>query len=99
MRSDDSAYDETSAMLTFMKRVQTIVNHAEANVFDRKAAIESYHMQRTTLGQHLGIKNPESLRSAQIELGMDSPMELVELRDVIVNIERLDLGSNEENEE
>lgn len=99
VRSDDSAYDETSAMLTFMKRVQTIVNHPESNVFDRKAAIESYHMQRTTLAQHLGIKNPESLRSAQIELGMDSPMELVELRDVIVNIERLDLGSNEENEE
>ena len=91
VRAEDSAYDETTAMLTFMKQVQAISNRPTCNAFDRRAVLQEHQAKRTALAAKLGIAHPESMQSSEIQLGMDSPMELVELRDVIAGIERLDV--------
>jgi len=93
-------YDECSAMLEKMAKIKSIQENYRAMKSEtspmirrtnRLRQLEELKNQAKAMGETLGMSNVADLKSDDIKLDMNSAMTLVELRDVIARIERLEI--------
>ena len=84
VRGDD--FDETNAMLTFLQQVRSIRNRPIPNAFNLESEVVATKRGIASLSTRLGMPNAEAWGPNDIELDMHSPLELVELRDLLVKL-------------
>ena len=88
-RSDAKSFDETHAMLTFLQQVKAIKNQPTTKTINRAQEISKLEATVARLGTKLGMPNALAMHHSDIQLDMQSAMELVEIRDLLAEISGL----------
>ena len=97
LSDSNGMYDETSVMLEFMTKVRAIHSSFTTDSLlspvrvNRQKETEKVNQEKITLSEKLGIDLHTYKASTDIELDMNSPLDLVDLRNALAQLEYLQI--------